>query len=216
MKFIKNDKYYSTEVYEWNLPTGHSCPFAKECLVKVDKETGLFENSSNQYRCYAASAERFPGVREMRWRNYEWVKKGNKPIVPRKAKAVRIHASGDFFNQAYFDLWLNLCIENPRVEFWAFTKSLNYWVNRIKFIPKNLVLTASKGGKHDKLIEKHNLKYCTVVKSIEEGKALGGRFDWDDDEARKPFTNFLLLDNDNYKIERKKELTERKQRENGK
>lgn len=28
MKFIKNTKYYDGVVYEWNLPTGSTCPFA--------------------------------------------------------------------------------------------------------------------------------------------------------------------------------------------
>jgi hypothetical protein len=36
MKFVKNTKYYSGVVYEWNLPTGSTCPFAKECKVTID------------------------------------------------------------------------------------------------------------------------------------------------------------------------------------
>lgn len=47
MKFVKNTTYYTGVVYEWNLPTGHTCPFALECLVKVNRETGKFENKSN-------------------------------------------------------------------------------------------------------------------------------------------------------------------------
>lgn len=109
MKFVKNTKYYRGTVYEWNLPTGSTCPFAKECKVTVNRETGKFTNQSNQYRCYAASPERFPAVREHRWKNFEWVRAGNKPVLPKDCKAVRIHASGDFFNQAYFDLWLDVC-----------------------------------------------------------------------------------------------------------
>ena len=88
MKFVKNTKYYTGVVYEWNLPTGHTCPFALECLVKVNRETGKFENKSNAYRCYAASPERFPAVRNHRWANFEWVKAGNKPIIPKGCKAI--------------------------------------------------------------------------------------------------------------------------------
>ena len=40
MKFIRNKKYYTGIVYEWNLPTGVTCPFAKECKVSVDRVTG--------------------------------------------------------------------------------------------------------------------------------------------------------------------------------
>lgn len=193
MKFVKNTKYYTGTVYEWNLPTGWTCPYAKECLVRVSRDTGKFENKSNQYRCYAANAERFPGVREHRWRNLEWVKQGNKPVIPSDAKAIRIHASGDFYNQQYFDLWLEVARENPNVEFWAYTKSLKYWVNRINEIPDNLVLTASCGGKDDHLIQEYDLKHTIIV--ADESLADPTLIDTNDDLARIPGLNFYLVDN---------------------
>lgn len=192
MKFVKNTKYYTGVVYEWNLPTGHTCPFALECLVKVNRETGKFENKSNAYRCYAASPERFPAVREHRWANFEWVKNGNKPIIPKGCKAIRIHASGDFFSQAYFDMWLEMAKENPNVEMWAYTKSLNYWVRRISSIPANLTLTASMGGRHDQLIAEYGLKHAIVVKNKSEALL---PIDYNDDYARIPNQSFYLLDN---------------------
>ena len=193
MKFVKNTKYYTGTVYEWNLPTGHTCPFALECLVKVDKQTGKFENKSNAYRCYAASPERFPAVRNHRWANYEYVRKSNKPVLPKDCKAVRIHAAGDFFNQAYFDMWIEVAKENPQVEFWAYTKSLKYWVNRINEIPVNLVLTASRGGRNDELIDQYKLKHVEVVK--DETLAPAELVDTNDDLARIPNLNFYLIDN---------------------
>ena len=193
MKFIKKEGYYTGIVYEWNLPTGHTCPFALECLVKVDQKTGKADNQSTAYRCYASSHERFDGVRRHRWNNYEWVKRGKPPVLPRDAKAIRIHMSGDFFNQAYFDLWLNICYQNPRVEFWAYTKSLGYWVNRLSVIPKNLVLTASKGGRQDELIEQNNLKHVTIIASKKDANGL--LIDTNDNLARKRFINFALIDN---------------------
>lgn len=193
MKFIRKKTYYTGIVYEWNLPTGSSCPFALDCLVKVDRETGKFDNSSTSYRCYAASPERFPAVREHRWKNFDFVKEGGIPTIPKNCNAVRIHAAGDFFNQDYFDMWLNLCKEHPDVEFWAYTKSLTYWVNRINDIPSNLVLTASYGGRNDDLIKKHNLKHTIVIK--DESEAGDSPIDTNDDEARKPNVNFFLVDN---------------------
>ena len=193
MKFIRKTKYYTGVVYEWNLPTGSTCPFANECLVKVDRHTGKFDNKSNQYRCYAAAAERFPAVGNHRWNNFDFVKSGGVPIVPKKAEAVRIHMSGDFFNQEYFDTWLTICNNHPDTEFWAYTKSLGYWVNRLNGIPKNLVLTASYGGKQDHLIKEYNLKHTTIIKNKSE--AVNGNIDYNDDEARKPNVNFYLLDN---------------------
>jgi hypothetical protein len=53
---------------------------------------------------------------------------------------------------------LDTCRKNPQVTFWAFTKSVSYWLKRIDYIPVNLILQASRGGKQDDLIQKYNLK----------------------------------------------------------
>jgi len=193
LKFLRKTKYYEGIVYEWNLPSGFSCPFALECLVKVDRKSGKFDNKSKGYRCYAAMQERFPTVREHRWKNFDYVRKGGVPEIPKEAKAVRIHMSGDFFSQSYFDTWLNICRKNPNIEFWSYTKSLNYWVKRLNKIPKNLILTASKGGKNDELIEKFNLKNVKIIKTKDE--ANGKPIDICDDQARIPYVNFCLMDN---------------------
>jgi hypothetical protein len=192
--FQKRKTYYTGVVYEWNLPTGSTCPFAKECKVTVNRQTGKFDIKRGQYKCYAASAERFPGVRESRWKNFETALAGIKPIIPKNCKAVRIHMSGDFFNQDYFDMWLSICRENPSVEFWAYTKSLNYWVKRINEIPSNLVLTASYGGSLDHLIDEYKLKNVKIYKSqelVEDNRPV----DVNDDYARTPNINFALIDN---------------------
>jgi len=190
MGFTKKTTYYSGIVYEWNLPTGWTCPSAKECLVKVDKLTGKMDNKSNAYKCYSASAERFPGVRTSRWNNLEQ-SKDSLPPLPKKCESVRIHASGDFYSQSYFDKWIDYCNENKDVEFWAYTKSLNYWVRRINDIPENLTLTASWGGKHDNLITEYNLKSAMVIAEMKYDKPI----DYNDDVARQKDVSFYLLDN---------------------
>lgn len=197
MKFVKNTKYYRGVVYEWNLPTGTTCPFALECKVTVDRVTGKFDVKKGQYRCYAASPERFPAVREHRWKNFEYVLNGGIPQIPKDCKAIRIHASGDFFNQAYFDMWLDLARNNPDIEMWAYTKSLKYWVTRLRDIPSNLILTASYGGRTDELIKAYELKHVKVFSNRDEVP------DWlpidtNDDWARIRYRNFALLDNMKY------------------
>ena len=204
-KFIKNKRYYTGIVYEWNLPTGTTCPFALECKVTVDRLTGKFDVKRGAYRCYAASPERFPGVREHRWKNFEYVKAGNMPILPSDCKAIMIHAEGDFFNQEYFDMWLEVARQNPSVEMWAYTKSLNYWVKRINEIPDNLILTASYGGRTDHLIEEYNLKNVVVYENqslVPSDRPIDNNDDW----ARKPNVNFALLDN--MKVSKKAPLQE--------
>lgn len=193
-KFIKNTKYYTGVVYEWNLPAGWSCPFAKECRVKVDRNTGKFDVAGGSFRCYAASAERFPAVRDHRWKNFEYVFHGGVPFLPVGCKNVRIHSSGDFFNQAYFDMWVKFCTDHPEVNFWAFTKSIRYWLNRIDSIPQNMILTASYGGYDDDMIERRGLKSARVYASpdeVPEGMPIDNNDDW----ARVPDVSFALLDN---------------------
>jgi hypothetical protein len=193
-KFILKKTYYTGNVYEFNLPTGTTCPFALECKVVVDRLTGKFDVTKGQYRCYAASAERFPAVRNHRWNNFEDVKNNNIPIIPKDCKSIRIHSSGDFFNQAYFDMWVQLAKDNPEIEMWAYTKSLKYWVNRINDIPTNLILTASYGGSLDYLIEEYNLKNVKVYNSVNE-VPIERAIDKNDDYARIKNINFALLDN---------------------
>lgn len=199
-KFVKNTKYYDGVVYEWNLPTGTTCPFALECKVVVDRVTGKFDIKRGQYKCYASSSERFPAVRNHRWNNFEFVKNGNVPEIPKDCKAIRIHASGDFFNQKYFDMWLQHAKDNPHIEMWAYTKSVGYWVERINEIPDNFILTASYGGKQDDLIKKHNLKNVMVysdINSVPSERPIDNNDKW----ARTKSINFALLDN--FKIPKK-------------
>ncbi len=203
-KFIKKKTYYTGTVFEWNLPTGSTCPFALECKVTVDRLSGKFDIKKGLYKCYAASAERFPAVREHRHENFNFVKNGGIPLIPKDCNAIRIHSSGDFFNQKYFDMWVELAKNNPSVEMWAYTKSLQYWVNRINVIPNNLILTASYGGSQDYLINEYNLKNVIVYKSIDlvpDNRPI----DNNDDYARMKNVNFALLDNN--KISKKSDLT---------
>jgi hypothetical protein len=197
-KFIKKTTYYSDTVYEWNLPTGVTCPFAKECKVSVDRFTGKFDIKKGAYRCYAASPERFPAVREHRWNNFDFIRNGGTPELPKDCKNVRIHASGDFFNQAYFDMWLQIARDNPSVNFWAYTKSINYWVKRIKEIPDNMVLIASYGGTHDVLIDTYKLKSAKVYEDLSKVPE-GMPVDTNDDYARIKNISFALLDNNKVK-----------------
>jgi hypothetical protein len=91
-------------------------------------------------------------------------------------------------------MWLEIARENPNIEMWAYTKSLQYWVNRIGDIPQNLTLTASYGGRQDELIEKHNLKNVIVYPNallVPKERPIDNNDDW----ARVSKVNFALLDN---------------------
>ncbi len=124
------------------------------------------------------------------------MKSGGIPELPKDCENLRIHSSGDFFSQAYFNMWVQIARDNPNVNFWAFTKSIQYWLNSIDMIPDNLLLTASYGGKQDELIEKYNLRYAKVYSTLDEVPE-GMPIDTNDKYARLPNVNFALVDNFN-------------------
>jgi len=106
--------------------------------------------------------------------------------LPQNAGIVRIHVAGDFFNKEYFRAWMRVASMNPTVLFYAYTKSLQYWIDNLGIIPDNLILTASSGGRDDNLISEHNLRETIVVYSVAEAIALGLDIDHDDSHAARP------------------------------
>jgi len=202
LRFSKCSSFYSIKgVYEFNLPAGHSCPYAVDCLSKVDRETGKQMLPKNKFRCYASVVERYPAVRNQRWSNFEAVRKmsGGELVstlldsIPEKAERIRIHGGGDFFSQDYFDAWLKVARARPDIIMWAFTKSVGFWVKRINEIPFNLTLQASWGGQFDVLIKRYSLKSAKVFKSAEDVGDLP--IDTDDTLAMTGSRSFALLDN---------------------
>ena len=77
--------------------------------------------------------------------------------------------------------------------FYAYTKSLPFWVKRLDALPPNFLLTASRGGKADCLIDEHGFREARVVFSEAEADALGLEIDHDDSHAALPGPSFALL-----------------------
>ena len=117
--------------------------------------------------------------------------------LPTNAGIVRIHVAGDFFSQQYMEAWYTVALLNPKILFYAYTKSLRYWLNIREFpVLHNFVLTASYGGTHDHLIDEFNLRSTKVVFSEAEAEELGLAIDHDDSHAAKPSlrdNSFALL-----------------------
>ena len=156
------------------------------------------------FKCYSAVTERYPSVRARYWANFEAVRgKGADEVArvladafPKKTTMVRIHSAGDFFSAEYFRGWMQFAASMPNVHFWAFTKSLPFWIANMDKVPANLELQASYGGKHDALIEQHKLKFARVVYSVDEAQRLGLEIDTDDRLAATPKgKSFALLEN---------------------
>lgn len=205
-------KKMSGITYSFDILSGWSCPFAEECLSKVyriDDRSKLVDGPKTKFRCFSASQEALlPNVYNLRKRNFDAVRQAamQSPfhvadildsVLPKQVNRVRIHVGGDFFNNNYFMGWLWMAVRNPSVVFYAYTKSLNLWINNREIIPDNFILTASKGGRLDHLIEQHKLRHSVVVFSEQEANQLGLEIDVDDsfaaDPARKNESFALLI-----------------------
>ena len=113
--------------------------------------------------------------------------------LPKKAEIIRIHVSGDFYNQKYFDAWVFLAQNKPETTFYAYTKSLPYWIATMYEIPQNLKLIASAGGRNDELITEYNLREATIVLSLEEADMLDLDIDHTEEIAIQSDESFALL-----------------------
>ena len=194
LRFQNGNAKLTKGIWTFSLPAGHTCPGALQCRAFADRHTGKLTDGSQQiFRCYAASMEAgFPSVRKSRWHNRTLLEQCKskqamtdliETSLPRNPDKIRIHASGDFYKQSYFDAWLDVIANHSGIIFYAYTKALNFWTERLEDIPANFALTASFGGRYDALIKEYSLRHVVVVGHPEEAAALNLPIDHDDSHA---------------------------------
>ena len=189
------------KIYSLDLLSGYSCPYAEKCLSKaVELPNGkrkIKDGKKTEFRCFSASQEvQYTNVYNLRRHNFELLRNAHhtdmvkiiNDSLPPNAGIVRIHVAGDFFSREYMQAWYTVAMLNPSVLFYAYTKSLRFWVGGITELPTlhNFVLTASYGGRDDHMIEEFNLRSAKVVFSEAEAAELGLEIDHDDSHAAKP------------------------------
>jgi hypothetical protein len=210
-KLKKMLKKLSLKLKTFTLPAGHSCPAAKDCLSRADRITGKIKDGPDTlFRCFAASAEAvYPSLRKMVWHNFELLKDAlkldaqagfeNMPhtsdlihkSLPKKFDILRVHVGGDYFSKQYLQAWIEVAKRNPDKLFYSYSKSLHFFKQFA--LPENLVLTASRGGKYDDMIDLHGWKEALVVYSEQEAIDKGLEIDHDDTHAAFGKDNFALL-----------------------
>jgi hypothetical protein len=200
-------KYFAggNKAYSFDLPAGWSCPFAKQCMAKIHVSDGkrfLKDGPHSTFRCFSASQEVvYTNTFLSRQHNFNTLKRLhlNDMIreldrsIPQNCGVCRIHVSGDFFSPEYMFAWIEIARKYKYVLFYAYTKSLTYWLRYRKYINNlpNFVLTASYGGYQDKLIRKHKLRFAKVVHTVDDAGNLP--IDHDDSHAATAGGNFALL-----------------------
>lgn len=119
----------------------NTCPGAKACRgVCFAKQGGYRFPGTIKAREHNLALTLSPGFVEMVVEDLS---------RKRAANTIRIHDSGDFYSQGYFDKWCAIARALPHLTFFAYTKSLHL---NLSGAPDNLKVTQSLGGKHDALV----------------------------------------------------------------
>ncbi len=188
------------KVYSLDLLSGYSCPFAEACLSKAvvgaDGKRKIKDGPKTEYRCFSASQDvQYTNVYNLRKNNFDTLRVLSRDEMidrigadlPANAGIVRIHVAGDFFSRDYMAAWYHVAKQRPDVLFYAYTKSIKYWV-ALSECPEldNFILTASYGGRDDFTIKAAGLRSAVVVYSEAEAERLGYEIDHDDSHAAMP------------------------------
>lgn len=207
-KLVKLEQKTGRKLYSFSLPSGYTCPFAEKCLSKVVVINGkktVKDGPKTEFRCYSASQEAlYAPLYRLTQHNFSLLKDrlkiGLVAIVnlisnslPSDAGIIRIHESGDFFNEVYFRAWLLVAKLHPHIHFYAYTKSIPYWIKNLSSIPANMKITASYGGRADSLIESEELPNVRVVYSRYAARKLKRPVDKTDYHAYKGTKAFCLI-----------------------
>lgn len=206
-KLVKLQTKLGKRLFTFSTLSGWNCPGAKDCqsfATETPNGMKIRDGKHTVFRCFSASQEViFPAVYNARKQNSELIalvahnKKAALDLVlsslPAKCEVLRLHVAGDMKTQGYFDLWLEVARKRPDILFYAYTKSIPFWVKRLGQIPVNFILTASIGGKYDELAIQHKLRTATVVNSEADAKKLGLPIDHDDYLAATHGPSFALL-----------------------
>ena len=168
-KLKETSKELKKKVFNFSIPAYKSasgkiiCPFAQTCI---------------KY-CYAQKGNyvRFPKIKQLMELRYEISKTGkfvelmNEEIKKKKADFIRIHDSGDFYSPSYLQKWLKIAKENPSVNFYAYTKSHDFF--RGLNLPDNFDIIFSVGSKIDHKINKETERHAAIFESKEDLKKAG-------------------------------------------
>jgi len=138
----RNSKIKKTNTVAFSLPAIAACPQAGICASV----------------CYATQGRYIMrNVIKTRESNFDKARSPEFETMLRedlgklgKFGSVRIHDSGDFFNQEYLNTWAQIATENPTKIFYAYTKSLHLDFSKL---PKNFHVIQSQGGKLDHAID---------------------------------------------------------------
>jgi hypothetical protein len=177
-KLKETSKKLGLKIFNFSIPAYKSksgkvvCPFAESCVKYCYAQKGNYK--------------RFPKVAEgmeerfLISKSINFVALMDIEINKKKADAVRIHDSGDFYNNEYIEKWVNIAMLNPNVNFYAYTKSIPLFKGRN--LPKNMDVIFSFGSKKDELIDVNNDRHARIFNNetelLKEGYINASKIDY--------------------------------------
>lgn len=165
-----NSKLKKDNIWAFSIPAGKTCPQKGICAKGCYAMQGFYV---------------MPSVKKAQERNLKATKTVgfigalSQEIYERKANIIRIHTSGDFYSQEYFNKWVKIAVINPHIKFYAYTKMvLMVKITMQKLIqsrewPSNFTIIFSEGGKQDSMISENNDRHSRVFSSLKELKKAG-------------------------------------------
>ena len=163
-KIKKTSKKFGVRLFNFGITAYKSqktgkmiCPFADKCVKYCYAQKGayIWSNVSPVFeKRYEAT------LRE------DFVKVMSEEIRKKRADFVRVHDSGDFFSPTYLQKWFDIAKQNPSVNFYAYTNSLNM-VRGVER-PDNFDFIFSDGGKLAHTIDQDMERHSKVFDTKEE------------------------------------------------
>lgn len=168
----KIKKMTGVKTYNWGIPAYKSqsgfrtCPNAAACAIGCYATMGAY-TFSNVAKVFEA--------RLVLSKSDAFVRVISAELTRRQVKRLRVHDSGDFYNEEYLLKWFNIMRRHPHVQFYAYTKmvTLIKKYQRLGLAPANFTVVFSQGGTQDKLINTKSDRHSRVfvdVKSLKQAR----------------------------------------------
>lgn len=186
-KNTKIAKTRSVRAYNFGIPAYRSeagfatCPFAGLCAKGCYAQAGAYKFSN--------VAQAFEKRLALTRKPAEFLQAILVELDRKRVERLRVHDSGDFYNPEYLQLWLDIAVARPHVQFYAYTKSVA-WVKDAQAkgqVPSNFTFVFSYGGRQDNLIDRSKDRHSWVF-STERAMHEAGYADTTetDDNAANP------------------------------
>lgn len=165
-KLVKTAKKFNVKIFNFSIPAGNdkisgkiTCPFAGSCLKLCYAKKGAYAWSNVQLVLH----ERYQASKESDF--VDRITAELSKVKNDRQIYVRIHDSGDFYSPAYFEKWAEIATKNPKVRFYAYTKSHSFI--RGRQLPENMDLIYSLGSKNDELINQESERHSKIFYSMD-------------------------------------------------